>query len=273
MKLTFDHQLEQSFLFWLDNTLIEEGRGFGNFSGALYSGQSPFSDYRVYASPYRQWVYDSSMSGAVVPSGIYSGATCTTSGHVLDFNDGAVLVSGNTTGNFTASFSYKEINIYSTQFSEQVVLYDKKYSANPRSRSQRNNITDKVYPCMFVRYEEGENERLSFEGMFATRSKARVTFISDSPYLYRSAVSILRDKKEKFFPILAESQLPFTSYGALNSSFDYSEICANATGNLSFIKNIRISNFSEAVNAILGDRVYGGILEFEFENHRFAHNA
>jgi hypothetical protein len=99
MKATYVTNLISSFYLWLDHEILDRGEAFINYSGKLYNSPDPnFPLNSVYSAPFRQWVYDSSIQNANIPSGIFING-----GHVargvnglnIDFNKGrAILNSG-----------------------------------------------------------------------------------------------------------------------------------------------------------------------------------
>ncbi len=156
MKPTIDSLIESSVFLWLDNVLVEQNAGFYNYQGDLKKSATPsFSGYNSYLSPHRQWVYDSSISGAQVPTGALVGSTNTPrgTGLHLNFNNGEALMS-TSPSSVKATYSFKDINIYFHNETEETVLFDKKFSLNPRTSPVPDSYqnTDAVYPCIFIIY-------------------------------------------------------------------------------------------------------------------------
>ena len=105
MKPQYQHKVMTSFLLWFDNFLLTKGEAFSNKTGSFHyvSDSRLPSSYRVFSSPYKQLVNDSSIPGAIVKSGI-SGFNLPTyevsnSDDVHSF--GATIGTG-----FTAPFTY-----------------------------------------------------------------------------------------------------------------------------------------------------------------------
>ncbi len=70
MKPQFQHEVMTSFMLWFDNHLLTKGEAFSNQTGQLYyfeDDRLPDS-FNVFASPYKQWVTDSSVPGAEIPT-------------------------------------------------------------------------------------------------------------------------------------------------------------------------------------------------------------
>ena len=72
MKPQFQHQIVTSFALWLDNAICCRGEAFQNIESTLYHQEDPRLDpnYLAFASPHKQWIYDSSIEGAQVIDGI-----------------------------------------------------------------------------------------------------------------------------------------------------------------------------------------------------------
>ena len=72
MNPTYLTSLMPSFYLWLDHEILQRGNAFTVFSGQMYSGMDyNYSNMVTYTSPFRQWVSDSSVTNAVIPSGVY----------------------------------------------------------------------------------------------------------------------------------------------------------------------------------------------------------
>ena len=72
MKPQYQHKVMTSFLLWFDNFLLTKGEAFSNKTGSFHyvSDSRLPSSYRAFSSPYKQFVNDSSIPGAIVKSGI-----------------------------------------------------------------------------------------------------------------------------------------------------------------------------------------------------------
>src|ERR1700728_517916 len=129
MQADYLHSLFSSFAIWFDHTLCQNGSGFSNISGQLYNMTDPgYSGAAVYTSPFKQWIYDSSVSGAQVPSGVYVNNSFVprgTSGMFFDFQNGrSIFPSGANNYNVTATYSSKDFNIYTTTRSDADLIFE-----------------------------------------------------------------------------------------------------------------------------------------------------
>ena len=162
MKEQFQHKLTTSFFLWFDNFLLTKGEAFSNKTGDLfyYSDDRLDATYKAYGSPYKQWVTDSSITGATVPSGVYIGGNFSgrDDGVVLDFDNGRALVSGSSTDlTVTGSFAVKDFNVYITNDTEEDLVVENKYTVNSRLPSGPYTYIspyDDVVPAVFIASSE-----------------------------------------------------------------------------------------------------------------------
>ena len=137
MKEQFQHKLTTSFFLWFDNFLLTKGEAFSNKTGEFfyYDDTRLDSTYKAYGSPFKQWVTDSSVTGATVPSGVYIGGDFSgrNNGVVIDFENGRALVSGSDEDlTITGEFSVKDFNVYMTNDTEEDLVVENKYTVNSR---------------------------------------------------------------------------------------------------------------------------------------------
>ena len=257
--------------------LLERGQGFYGYTGVFRHGRPAYTGVETYAAPHRQWVYDSSIPGASVPSGVYVGPNFiprNTSGLQLDFNKGAAYFPSGQNSTISGVYSYKEVNLYFTKSNEESFLFNKKFEVNPKNDQYTSvEAADFVYPCIIIKKRGGENKTLCFEGMASTTIPVRLTWLADTSYLYQSVCSILRDRKETFFPIFSPQEMPFNFFGDLVSgSFDYtamSSFIGQDANRLAYLKDVRISDFTEDINNLITKNAFGGFIDLSVEIIRF----
>ena len=137
MKEQFQHKVTTSFFLWFDNFLLKKGEAYSNKTGQLYYYSDPRldSDYVAYGSPYKQWVTDSSITGATIPTGVHFGTDTSgrSDGIAFDFDNGRVLVEDSITGStITGEFAVKDFSIYLTNDTEDDLIVENKYVVNSR---------------------------------------------------------------------------------------------------------------------------------------------
>jgi hypothetical protein len=119
MKPQFQHTLMTSFFLWFDNYLQKYGEAYKNKTGVFYNMTDDrlSSDYNVYSSQYKQFIFDSGLHSGVVNSQGTQGAIVLdrvsgqredgtafeiprgTSGLTIDYDNGRVFFTGDDSGN------------------------------------------------------------------------------------------------------------------------------------------------------------------------------
>jgi hypothetical protein len=282
MKLQYLHELSASFALFVDHEILEVGEAFTNVtSGALYpTGDSFFANYPIYQSPSRQWVSDSSIGGANIPSGIVSNGTFIprgVSGVQLGYNMGrAFLATGQATGLSTIKCSYakKDFNVMLTSLSESELLFE---SANYDDTSVGNlpngalQKKDNQVPVIYVRCGNTDSEPFALGGEEDSQTSFTCIILADSAFKLDGAVSILQDSARKVFPLIPSSGIPFNQFGDLKSgisSYDYPNLCQIYKNNLVFIEKVRTSKLDERVNKLIGNNIWGALVDFSLSDVR-----
>lgn len=237
MIAQFDHLLLTSFKEWLEFKLLNQAQAYYNItSGDLFKINDPsFAGYDIYTAPFHQWVYDSSVSGSVIPSGFYDGSTFISIGtgindaH-LDFNFGrAIIPSGIATGNsLVVDYSLKEFNTYLTSKSDYDLVAETNYLTAPILLDPISGLSPDtvVLPAIFIKQFRTENKPWALGGMDATTSIIRCIAMGNNDYQLIGIASLLRDAGDQIFPLFTET--PFNEFGDLkNGQWNYATIIAN----------------------------------------------
>ena len=236
MKATYINNLMSSFYLWLDHEVLARGEAFINYSGKLYNSPDPnFSNNSVYSSPFRQWVYDSSVPNANVPSGVFINGNYLArgaSGLNIDFNKGRTIFNnGINSNNITAAYSLKEYNIYYTDEREEKLLFEKAYNITPKVTQVSSGLgyLDTPYPCIFIKHRVGENVPFAFGGEDTTQTMLRCIVLASNSFSLDGLISILSDSARKVFPVLNPNDFPFNYFGDFKTgnSFNYIHLCKN----------------------------------------------
>ena len=281
MITTIDQNLDSSLYLWLDSVLVKEGGGFRNYSGSFSAGAETPAGIYAYDAPHRQFVYDSSVAGANVISGVYVGGVLTPKGTGstsmrIDYNQGQALFLNSTSSSVSGNYSYKEINLYYNSLPAETVLFENKFVPKPKYNTVSTwNNTDKTYPLIFITPQYGVNKTITFDAVTSTTFPYRLTVLADTPILLRTICSLIRDKQETFIAMFNPSELPFTELGDLKSfSFNYASAVAAIqpdSNRLAKIISVKISPFTDRVNALIGPRVYAAFIDVTLELFRFPH--
>jgi hypothetical protein len=280
MTPQFINRVAPSFTLFLDHQMLYKGNGYVNVnSGQLFFTEDPnFPNKKIYASPYRQFVSDQSITGANIPSGTSIGTGVIakgTSGLNIDYDMGRIIFNNNVSSNISninLSYAYKEYNIYYNESQDEQLIFDAKYPVRPidtngnlaKTPVQYDQIT---YPAIFVKSQYTENLPFAFGGLDETVMDIRCIFLADSPYLLDAGVSIATDMARKYFPVLYPKDMPFNIYGDYKNGLNYNfkALCSQycQTGSLmAMIDSVKISRFAPSVNKLIGNDAYGAFADF-----------
>jgi hypothetical protein len=280
MKASYLNNLTSSFYLWLDHEIISKGQAFINYTGKLYSSYDPAFEglSSVYSSPFKQWVYDSSIENVVIPSGINSANTFIprgSNGLSIDYNNGRIIFNGNVVNNtnFTAGYSLKEFNIYFTDEREDKLLFENSYSVRPKFAQITGGLSyqEIPYPCIFIKTRNIENVPFAFAGEDKTETMIRCIVLAKDGFSLDSVVSIMNDSARKVFPLLNPKDLPFNYLGDFKtgSSFNYINLCRNQpSSNYTYIDRVTVSKVDESTNMYINKKVMIAIVDFELSDIR-----
>lgn len=270
-----------SFYLWLDHKILNDGEAFINHSGNLYEEYDPNYDgiSSIYSSPFRQWVYDSSVIGANIPSGVTLNNNTFlprgTSGLSLDFNKGRVIFDSNlvVNKNLSANFAFKEFNLYYTNEKDEQLLFENSYPITSTIQGITGGLgyQDLPFPCVFIKNRITENSPFSFGGLDNTETSIRCVVLATNSFSLDSLLSIAADSFTNVFPVLNNTELPFNYLGDLKLStpFDYKNICNSyANNSLAFIKNVTVSKLDEIKNSKTNKKSIGALIDFDISNIR-----
>ena len=279
MKAQFQHNLTSSFFMWFDNFLLTKGEAYTNKTGEFFYYDDTLidSDYTVFGSPYKQWVSDSSIDGATVPTGVYVNGNLSgrADGIVLDFDNGRALAAGvSSTDTVTGSFAVKDFNIYFTNDTEDDLIIENKYVVNSRVPSgPYTYITpyDDVAPAIFLAASTLENKPFALGGMMDTVVLMKAVVISDDPYKLDGALSIFGDSVNEVIEPIPMSGFPYTELGDLKGdSYNYTGVKEGYAGETPyFVDKVRTSKLSDRARKAVANELYIGFIDFDVQQHRY----
>ena len=276
MKAQYQHNITTSFALWLDHHLLDKGEAFTNKTGKLYYYTDPrvSNTYKVFGSPHKQWVFDSSITGATIPSGVYVSGVFKgrNNGVILDFINGRALVSGTTTGvNVTGAYSVKDFNIYLSNENEEDLILENNIEANSKFPQTGTYIApyDESFPAIYILSDGNKNTPFAFGGEDETRSLMRGVVFAESPYQLDGALSLFADTSQKVFKLKDFSNFPITEYGDIKSgSYTYDDYYINPSVDAElFIDDVTVSKLKERSKA--ASRLYVGFMDFEIIKYRY----
>jgi|TARA_B100000902_G_scaffold384920_1_gene425630 hypothetical protein len=279
MKEQFQHKLTTSFFLWFDNFLLKHGEAYTNTTGQFfyYDDSRLDSDYKAYGSPYKQWVTDSSITGATIPSGVFIDGSFSgrSDGVVLDFDNGRALINNSVTdSNITGEFSVKDFSVYLTNDTEDDLIVENKYSINSRLPSGPLTYIepyDDVVPAIFLSTSQSENEPYAFGGMQETKVQAKAVVIAEDTYQLDGVLSIFMDSIDETITPIPMADYPTTELGDLKgNTYSYTGTTNDHTGQINFyINKVRTSKLSDRTRRELANELYIGFIDFDIDQHRF----
>lgn len=275
----FQHKATNSFMLWFDNYLLKKGQAYSNKSGTFYNYVDDRLDdrFKAFGSPYKQWVNDSSIAGATIPSGVYVGGSFQprSSSLLLDFVNGRALISGAApSSSVSGSFAVKDFNIYFTNDDEEDLIVDKKYEPNSRVSSGEESYIqpyDNVVPAIFLSSQSINNAPFAFGGEDTTKIQMKAVVMAENSYQLDGALSIFADSLNEVFPTIPFSGNPTTEYGDIkNGSYSYDSLKNQYDDEaLFFIEDVVTSKLSDKARKALARDLFIGFIDFEIHQQRF----
>ena len=295
MKVQYENKVMSSLLLFVDHEVVQKGDAYTNHGSAFYKIDSLFSDYYVYASPYKQLVSDTSITGSVTPdilTGIFFSAPGTTeytegpmypqSGtppwgfDSINHMQGQLYFTGNSDpvggSGISGSYAVKDFSVFLTSMPEEQLLFETKLSLNPRT-SDANPSTGmeaeaQSYPAIFIKDNGGGSEEFAMGGVEDTIVNARAIVLADSMFSLDAVCGILKDTVRKNMPIIEQSDLNLNALGAFTGvNYNYT---GSAIGDYCFIDRVTVSkniaNRGDFEN--LNPNVFSAFVDFELHNHR-----
>lgn len=279
MKPQFIHDATTSFMLWFDNYLLKKGEAFSNKTGTFvfYEDDRLDSRYKAFGSPFKQWVTDSSISGANIPTGVFVNGVQKTrnSGVLFDFDNGRILSSGIAkTDVVTGSFAVKDFNIYFSNETEEDLLIDKKYIENPRVYSPAKQPVkpyDAAIPAIFLSASHSKNDPFAFGGEDTSRVFIKGIVLAENQYQLDGVLSIFADSEQEVFRKIPFSGHPITEYGDLkNGTYSYEELKNQYSGNpLFFIEEVNTSKLTNKASKSITNDLCIGFIDFEVHQQRY----
>ena len=283
MKPTFSHNVVNSFFLWFDHFLMTKGEAYKTFTTKLYNYSDPRlgGDKVVYGSPYKQWVYDKSITGATIPTGFTingSIVTTGTSGMKIDFENGRIIFNSgvSTDLNITGTYSVKEVNSYVTDQPEDNLIIENKYVTNSRFTVTENYISpyNPVTPCIFASIETAHNTAFAFGGEDETKCIVKLVAFCENLYQLDGLLSIFGDSYNEFFSLIPMTGHPLGEFneiktGVYPTGYDYNNLSKSYNSQKMFISHVETSKIRDSVLKELNPILHIGFLDFEITTYRY----
>jgi len=277
MKPTFHHSLSTSFMLWADHYLLDKGEAYYNTTGQFFNYSDPRvpSSHEVFGSAYKQFVNDSSITGANIFSGAYVDSVWTPrgSGFNIDYANGRVITTGIASSSvITGSFAVKDFNIYYVNETEEDLIVERKYKPTSSFPSSNTKVDpyDYTVPAIFVNMETSQNDPFAFGGEDKTRTSIKAVILSDDVYKLDGVLSIFSDARNETFKILPFEADPTNEWGDLKDPpYNYTGLAAASGNGLFYIDRVFASKLSDRSKKALQTDLFVGFLDFDIYTHRF----
>ena len=293
MKPQYQHEIVTSFALWMENHILRMGECYSNKADQKFFYQTDDrldGDYVSFASPHKQWVFDSSITGANVIDSVTIDGTVVnrnTSGVRFDFDNGRVLIpsSGVSVGispvvatsgsTVEADYAVKDFNIYITDQTEEELLLDAQFDVNSRfSQEATAGIKpyDQVVPAIFLSYESSVNEPFAFGGEDWTRTSIRCVIFAENSYQLDGLFSILNDSNNLNLTNVGFNEHPLNEFGDLkHGHYSYTDVVKRyfEYRSIAIIDKVRVSKLNDRVAKKTHPGLFLGFADFELISARF----
>jgi hypothetical protein len=297
MKPLFQHTLTNSFTLWFDHFLLKKGEAYRNLTNvplSYYEDSQLDGDYVAYASPYKQWVFDSDITGANVVGAVKVGgldwtrATNNDGSGVdpkmsVDYLNGRVLFNsalGSGLSVAVSSVAVKDFNIYATDESEESLVVEDKYDTNSRFFEAVTPIDPykQVVPAIFIANQGSRNEPIAFGGLDNTLTMFRCVVFAENLYQLDGALSVFNDSKEEVFYQVGYDNHPIDEFGDIKASIDsaptnsiykYSGLPFEESNSPYVISSVTVSKLSDKINTKISPSLFIGFIDIEVSKFRY----
>lgn len=254
MKEQYLHKITSSFFLWIDNVILKQDAYVNTSTELFYTKDPLLHGYVTYSSPYKQWVSDSSIQGANIPSGIYVNDQFIgrgVSGLSIDFENGRVIFDENVGTGLTVSgeYAYKEMNVYMTPSFEQEIINEKANILDERFYTELSGIAPYNYalPAIFVTNAGITKNPWAFGGIDEASLEVKTVMMASDSYVIDGIISILNDQAYNNFCVFENpnSVLPYNEFCDLKSGYyNYTGIVDSENKNLGYISSVKVTRLT-----------------------------
>ncbi len=284
MKVQFENKVMSSLLLFVDHEVTQQGDAYTNHQSNFFKIDSLFSDYYVYATPFKQLVSDGGITGASTPNlltGVYVDGDGPigpgTSGlHSINHMQGQAYFTGATDPmsgkTVSGRYAVKDFNVFLTSLPEEQLLFETKLVLNPKTSDIKVTTgvdsSSQTYPAIFIKDNGGRNEEFAMGGIEDTLINARAIILADSLFNLDAACGILKDTVRKKMSIIDQTDLNLNALGGYTGvTYNYTGV---ATGDYCYIDDVSVSknvaNRGDFQN--LNPNVFSAFVDFELHSHR-----
>ncbi len=280
MKTQFSTTALLSFYQWMDNYLLQKGQAYTNYTSQLYyqPDSTLGAGYVVFAAPFKSFVWDSGVSGAMVMtsvSGSFGTLLREQSGVKIDYVNGRVLIPSGlleSSAILSGSYAFKDFNIYfANQEADRAVFTNKPY-LNSRFNRPATGVPpayNMVAPCIFLSNVSEVNLDWALGGKYDTTLKIKASIMAENMGQLEGAISYLTDSVNSVFPQLETNVWPLNNFGDFKSGYNYQSVLGqyNTPSNQFMVTNVKSRKMPDA--AKINESIFQAEATFTIEKPRY----
>ena len=257
----FQNKVNSSVFLWLNNLLAQKGSGFYNYGSYFYPTQNKINGLYTYSAPFSQFISDFSVSGAIVPTGIYINSNFVSTGQSgffgFNYEKGLAYFTQAipSTAVVSGRYSIKDFNISMTNNLEESILFETQLSLRPKTAIGLTGQADDEtsFPVIFIKNNGYENQPFSFGGTESTKVNYTFFIFADSQQQLDAVEGLICDSCRTYMPYFEVSEMPYDAYGRIkNSYFNYLTVKQSKTAgsaNSLFIEQADKSRLTQRVHS------------------------
>lgn len=266
MKEMLDIKMGQSFPLFLETFVTKKAESHALYHGLLY----PQEDLRLpsgvyaYGCPYPQMVFDSSITGATVCSGVWESGNFLTrnSGIVIDYYNARVL-SNRALSNPSGDFSVKEINFYVANENLEKLIIDSSFISNPNIDNflTGSNIPYAyTLPAAIITIDDSEQKDFALGGEKQDDFRAKAVILSEDTFTRDVFLNACKIANQRGFQLLPYTEMPTNESGDLKTGY-YSS--SNYTSFDVSVESVRTSKLKDYATKSLPNSMFVGFASFD----------
>lgn len=281
MNPQFDHNLTSSFYLWFDNRLT-------NYTNAVITGQNQTFSYgdgietpsnmNAFYGTSRQFCADySGASTGIMLDGQIIYQKTTGEKVLFDHSKGRILMDKSYgTGNISGSFVQKEINLYTTnETDEEIIARNEFYIESGSFYSDSVNEIAKAkycFPCVCLSSDDSDNKGFALGGLRDTKNTIKAVVFATSLYQLEGILGSFRDTSDRNFAVIDQKDFPYGQYWHVKQPpYSYTSLIASKKIGTSFIKKARAYKLKDSGQSSLQKirkDIYLGYIDFEISSIR-----
>lgn len=283
----YNNKVFSSFLLWLDNFVSNKAQAYTNYSGQFFPVTGKYGNYYTYGLPVKQLVYDTSVNGANVMTGLYLNNVFVTTGISgfmgVDYSQGTALFNSNVSNyKISGNYATKYFNIVLTADNDETIVFKNKYYLKSKfSQSPTGLGPDAIpYPLIFIKDDGQYNDPFAFGGQEQTFNNIRCVIMTDTLFSLHAIQGALNNSIRSPIALFESNEMPFNALGGLISgSYNYTGIAYKKINeqNFMFIEDVRAPRqvqrvLTQVYNGIPDREIYFNFIDFELSKVRQPRN-